>query len=101
MEKEKNKEESNLIINNWEYLDDFLANYLDHLNHDNKAKNSFFNELFNNLFTVEEQKKNIPTLNIIREKLWLYFYKEKFKTNSHRSANAPEIKSAEPEKLCS
>jgi hypothetical protein len=80
MKEKENHANTNVIINNWEYLDDFLSKYLDHLNHD-KGKANVFEELFNNLFTVEEQKKSIPTLNIIREKLWLYYYKEKFKTN--------------------
>lgn len=90
--------DSNVIIDNWEYLDDFLAKYLDHLDQDKRNNGNIFTELFSNLFTVEEQKKNIPTLNIIREKLWLYYYKERFKGNSREPLLKKKTKKAEDSK---
>lgn len=90
--------DSNVIIDNWEYLDDFLAKYLDHLEQDKRGNENIFTELFTNLFTVDEQKKNIPTLNIIREKLWLYYYKERFKGNSNEPLLAKKKKNVETTK---
>ena len=92
---------TNAIIDNWEYLDDFLEKYIDHLIRNKTKQGNIFSELSNNLFTVKEQNKNIPTLNIIREKLWLYYYKEHFKKNSQGSQKTAHNKELDPQKLCS
>jgi hypothetical protein len=75
---EKEVTSSNPIINNWEYLDEFLSKYLDNYYENKDTNSNGITKLFNKMFNVKEREKNIPTINIIREKLWLYFYKEHF-----------------------
>jgi len=72
MQKHQESTKSNLIIDNWEYLDNFLAKFLEEEFIDkSKAKKG--------LFSVEEKQSQTPVLATIREKLWLYYYKEHFK----------------------
>jgi hypothetical protein len=81
---EKQVADSNPIIHNWEYLDKFLSKYINNYYESKDSNSSSIAKLFNKTFNVKERKKNIPTINIIREKLWLYFYKEHFAKNSKR-----------------
>jgi hypothetical protein len=67
----------NLILDNWEFIDSFLGEFVEKQKQEDQ-KNSMF-KVFSSLFRVKENHPNITSLNIVREKLWLYYYKERFK----------------------
>lgn len=74
----ENKENTkNIVLDNWEFIDSFLGEFVE--KHQKQEQKTSMSKVFSNLFRVQESHSNTLSLNIIREKLWLYYYKERFK----------------------
>ena len=75
VEKQSHTEnKKNVILDNWEFIDTFLAEF----KKKESASNNPVASLFANLFRVRHHHQDTPSLNTIREKLWHYYYKERF-----------------------